>query len=292
MKKRFAISGVLALGTLLVGCSSPSQSAPHSLQSATAVHRTTSPSSHKPTTHKMVSRSSVTFNPVISRAMNILLVPPLPKTPLYAPTVVPIPSSPNRHDISAFAYKSKAGKDLIGYLVNLYWLPTKVPVNSPELLNRYPTSVYAGFGGSIFPHSTIVNQVRFQVAGNATLQGHGNAVDLGNDIMGRIYRFPAEQGGHPANVIEWQEGRWDIQVHHYNSQTPLVSLAKQMVAYLHTHFLPAPDNVGAINVSSEGPQYTYTKIAWNKGDNVYQVFDRINPLEALKIAVSMRLFTK
>ncbi len=285
MKVRVAMSGVLALNALLVGCSSP-------LQSTTAVHRTTSSNSHEPTAHKMASGSSVTFNPVISRAMNILLVPPHPLTPLYAPTIAPIPSSPNRRDISAFAYKSKVGKDVIGYSVNLYWLPTKVPVNNPELLNRYPTSVYAGFGGSVFPHSTIVNQVRSIVAGNATLQGHGNAVDLGNDIVGRIYRFPAEQGGHPENIIEWQEGRWNIQVLHYNAQTPLVFLARQMVAYLHTHFLPAPDNAGAIQVSSEGPQYTHTKIAWNKDDIVYQVFDRVNPLEALKIAVSMRLFVK
>ena len=119
---------------------------------------------------------------MIKRAMNILSVSPLPKTPLYAPTVTPIPYSPYQRNISAF--------------------------------------------------------------------------------------------------------------HHYNSQVPLVSLAREMVAYLHTAFLPAPDSRGAINVASEGPAYTYTKVAWTKGNNLYQVFNNVNAIDALKMAVSMRLYTK
>ena len=224
--------------------------------------------------------------------MNILSVSPLPKTPLYAPTVTPIPYSPYQRNISAFVNKSKMGKDAVGYTVNLYWLANNVPVNSPELLNRYPTSVYAGFSGMTYASSVMATDRVFLSTGKRNMPVQGNTINLGNGIMGKVFHIPAKNGSLEDAVIEWREGRWNMQVHHYNSQVPLVSLAREMVAYLHTAFLPAPDSRGAINVASEGPAYTYTKVAWTKGNNLYQVFNNVNAIDALKMAVSMRLYTK
>ena len=68
-------------------------------------------------------------------------------------------------------------------------------------------------------------------------------------------------------------------------------VVKDMVAYLHTHMLPAPENKGIIIIqqpsSSHMPlKVTQNTIAWQVGNKVYQLQYTGDPIHALQIVVN------
>lgn len=110
----------------------------------------------------------------------------------------------------------------------------------------------------------------------------GPNVSLGNGIS-------AEQAGSTGSLsLKWTEGRWTVLT---RLLTPTaMQTAQQMVSYLHTHMLPAPQEQGIITViqstSSSGSTTTKTTVAWQVGSKFYQIQQTGNPINALQAAVN------
>jgi hypothetical protein len=111
----------------------------------------------------------------------------------------------------------------------------------------------------------------------------GPNLNLGNGISAQ------EAGSLGSLYLTWTEDYWTILI--YEASNDAISQAKQMVAYLHTHMLPAPQNKGVIAVAqssnpSTGIKQTNTTIAWQVGTKVYEVQQTGNPINSLQAAVN------
>ncbi|WP_421383858.1 hypothetical protein ACOJQI_04555 [Bacillus salacetis] len=110
--------------------------------------------------------------------------------------------------------------------------------------------------------------------------------NLGHDIHG----FVEGAAGH--QYISWNEGRWLIQIDFpSDSQYALepyedgIKLSKDIVEYLETHYLPAPEERGLIKIRSfkDSPQ---TLIQWQKEKSIYKIqAENGKPFEAIQKAV-------
>ncbi len=111
-------------------------------------------------------------------------------------------------------------------------------------------------------------------------------IDLGFGIEG------SRDAGAGHQYISWNEGRWFIGLD-YPTDTQYVTekypnntaLAKQMVSYLESHYLPAPQDKGVIKVRGfkDSPQ---VKIQWQVDKVVYEInSDKNNPIEAIQKAI-------
>ncbi len=113
-----------------------------------------------------------------------------------------------------------------------------------------------------------------------------SAVDLGHRI-----KAVQEYGlGHAE--LYWNEGRWSITVDspsdpaYRTKQYPdNKKLAEQIVAYLDKAMLPAPRNVGVIEVG-DWSNNMVTTVSWQRDAVVYRVTSS-DPMTALKTAVAM-----
>lgn len=121
----------------------------------------------------------------------------------------------------------------------------------------------------------------------ANLQGgdiSGAPVDLGHGITG------LESAGMGHARYEWREGNWTIEIRYYTRNTGVKQVAEDMVSYLHTHMLPAPNNHGVIVVNSTDANTTSfdpkTIIAWQEGTKVNQMQQTGNPIQALEVVVN------
>ena len=120
----------------------------------------------------------------------------------------------------------------------------------------------------------------------ASIQGgalSGAPVDLGYGITAM------ESAGMGHARYEWQEGNWAIEVRYYTMNTGVKQVAENIVAYLHTHMLPAPNNHGVIIVNSTDTSTTFhpqTTIAWQEGTKVNELQQSGNPIQALETVVN------
>lgn len=111
-------------------------------------------------------------------------------------------------------------------------------------------------------------------------------LDLGHEIMA------SRDGAAGHQYIIWNEGKWLIELNFPTDPEYAIkeyesaeALAKEIVAYLEEHFLPAPDERGKIQIDGwrEHPE---TIIQWQKGNKVYEIQQNTsNPIEVLKLAV-------
>lgn len=112
----------------------------------------------------------------------------------------------------------------------------------------------------------------------------GPAINLGSGISAEF------AGGAGQYSYKWNEGRWTILTQFWGSNATGTQVAKEMVAYLHTHMLPAPQNKGVIIVSqpssSTTPKVSHTTIAWQVGSKVYELQQTGDPINALATVVS------
>ncbi|MHB1684566.1 MAG: hypothetical protein ACYCYO_17360 [Bacilli bacterium] len=208
------------------------------------------------------------FPTVIRQAMDPLTKSP--PVPLLAPTVLAVPNQ------TAFiSARTVADRDHYG--IGIYALPSPVPVNSAKLNNLYQ-SEYASFGGMGFESPIWAQR---SVRAPLPLVGVQRAINLGNGIQGVVYQSKG------STVIVWREGRWTIELGDYFTPAPNVNLARQMVAYLHTHFLPVPDAKGVI-MARLHPGGNSSFVEWTHGKTEYDVASYQSPLLALEMAVSMR----
>lgn len=119
----------------------------------------------------------------------------------------------------------------------------------------------------------------------ASIQGgklSGLPVNLGNGITAK------ESAGMGHARYEWQEGNWAIEVRYYTANKGVKQVAENMVSYLHTHMLPAPNSHGVIIVNSTDTSATFrpkTTIAWQEGTKVNELQQTGDPVQALQTVV-------
>ena len=112
-------------------------------------------------------------------------------------------------------------------------------------------------------------------------------LDLGHNIKA------VEDAGAGHQQLKWNEGRWYIDVDSptdpafQNKEYPdREQLAKNVVAYLDGHMLPAPQKIGVIRIDIWNQNYGAT-VTWQENQTVYQVSSK-DPMTALKVAVAMK----
>lgn len=111
----------------------------------------------------------------------------------------------------------------------------------------------------------------------------GTPINLGHGITAEV----SGAMGHAR--YEWQEGNWTIEIRFLTMSTGVKQAAENMVSYLHTHMLPAPNNHGVIIVNNTDTNKTFnptTTIAWQEGNKVNELQQTGNPVQALQAVVN------
>ncbi|UOQ43325.1 hypothetical protein MUN89_15550 [Halobacillus salinarum] len=111
-------------------------------------------------------------------------------------------------------------------------------------------------------------------------------IDLGHDIKG------SSDAGAGHQYISWNEGNWLIELDYPTDpkyapkkNADNKELAKKIVEYLDTHYLPAPKDKGVIKIRGfkDSPQ---TLIRWQVDNVIYEIkSSENNPMETIKEAV-------
>lgn len=108
----------------------------------------------------------------------------------------------------------------------------------------------------------------------------GQPVSLGYRITGYTSAGAGTAG------ISWNEGRWTLMALSPTSDLDKGKvLAKKIVAYLDTYLLPAPNRYGMIQVYTDNRQHL---VMWQDGRTVYQLTDVTDPMNLVRIAVSVK----
>lgn len=105
------------------------------------------------------------------------------------------------------------------------------------------------------------------------------------------YGVTAKQDGALDHAgLQWQEGNWTVETLWFGGNQGGEHLAKTVVAYLHTHMLPAPKSHGIIIVQSTNlnskPIKPSTILAWQEGSKVYQLQQPGDPMTALQAVIN------
>ncbi|WDL98881.1 hypothetical protein [Alicyclobacillus sp. ALC3] len=111
----------------------------------------------------------------------------------------------------------------------------------------------------------------------------GPPVDLGSGIKADF------SGGAGTYSYKWHEGNWTILFKGWGDSSLGSQVAKSVVAYLHTHMLPAPETKGVITIvqpsSSNNPEVSQNTVAWQVANHVYTLKENGDPLKALETVV-------
>ncbi len=109
----------------------------------------------------------------------------------------------------------------------------------------------------------------------------GPLVDLGTGIKA------AFNGGAGQYKYQWHEGNWTLDMLGFGNNAAGTQVAKNVVAYLHTHMLPAPRNKGIILMTSSASGTTWrTQVAWQEGSSVWQTTASGDPVTVLQKVVN------
>ncbi|NMP23468.1 hypothetical protein [Sulfobacillus harzensis] len=191
-----------------------------------------------------------------------------------APMVVPLPSD---------------GSEVMRYK------PSMSGPSSGGLIARYQVTI-TSTPGAVSGFAMASYQTTKEAAAAVAADGLGlsfptssTSVAIGSDIVAHAGRIGSE------DVLAWQEGQWKVVVGEANN-LPMTD-AEIMAAYLHTHFLPAPQPVGTgrgtIQVMVENHGIN-ADVVWQENRSLYQV--RTYPaaqdgvLAALSMAVNMQKY--
>ncbi|WP_054969757.1 hypothetical protein [Alicyclobacillus ferrooxydans] len=157
---------------------------------------------------------------------------------------------------------------------------SNVPNTSNNISPTTPSGVAIHSYASVSQATAAIDAIQ---QGFGQFYPSGPNVNLGNGIS-------AQQAGATGTLsLKWTEGHWTI-LTNLSSQTA-IQTAQQMVSYLHTHMLPAPQGKGVITVtqsynSSSPTIHTNTTVAWQVGTKVYEIQQIGNPINALQAAVN------
>ncbi|MGM9904049.1 MAG: hypothetical protein ACI32O_09010 [Enterococcus sp.] len=162
-----------------------------------------------------------------------------------------------------------------GFSVQYYQGEKALPLNDPSLNQETPIASYLYRDGFASSQETINTIQPF------TIDTGGRKIDLGHSIVG------FQQGAAGSSYLEWQEGNWRfrLRVSNIEGQDP-VPQAKEIVNYLESALLPAPEQVGVVMIDSTDASNQHTQVSWQEPTTVYTITNQ-EPLNALKMAVSM-----
>ena len=165
-------------------------------------------------------------------------------------------------------------------------LSAQVSFDSEPTLHQYVVNLYDGkstsaasqigwFGGRAFRNHTEASQFVGQLGGVPKVQGEtSRPIYLGHGITGRAYNV--------MGMVAWHEGNWQLNVQ-AGSEAQDARLARQVVAYLHTHLLP--ESHGFMTIKNT-PAAQFTNLEWVWGPDVYSAYSDISAKQALTMAVS------
>ncbi|MDB5085302.1 MAG: hypothetical protein JWN30_2188 [Bacilli bacterium] len=304
MKKSIPLYALSALiGLVMVGCSQKAAPAPNQPNQLPAGQQNQSSNSSSmsannpgaqtgtnvPQGNLPASQGTSDLRQLIHDAMTSFSQNP--PVSLLAPSVIPTPSS---------------GSSVI---TQRNW-STASPMPSYNVQFFQDGTPLGGFSGNGYASANDAQQSILTTAGYVdatdtskygpqTGQLESGTVDLGKGITGNYYKFtsnnPTAKTTSKFAMILWQEGNWKLEVSVNESLELPVNEAKQVVAYLDTHSLPAPaakgEGVVVLQVSSFTPHDIQTFVNWQVGNVIYQTrcnTPSVNSIEtALDMAVSM-----
>lgn len=179
-----------------------------------------------------------------------------------------IPNAPGRlWDVSLTFEKASA----------IYWIrgPLVRTLSQASTLSLFREHTYPSFAeasGAV----TIGKEVR------AYGTDISPTVNLGSGITARVI------GDAGSYKYQWQEGRWTIVAHVLASDDTVDKMLKEVVSYLHTHMLPAPNKKGTIIISlvSSATPELQTTITWEEGIKVYKLQETGDPIKTLAAVVN------
>ena len=196
------------------------------------------------------------------------------KVPLMLPTSIPVEKG--------YLTATKIAQTT-NYKVNLYETNQPAEINSAAASKGTPIATVEG--------------TEYKAAASAKENINGYLqVDLSNlpdppvDLGHKIKAM--EDAGLGHQWLKWNEGRWYIKVDSptdpafRNKDYPDGNqLAKNVVAYLDGHMLPAPQKIGVIQIIIWN-QNDGTTVQWQDNQTVYKISSE-DPMTALKVAVAM-----
>ena len=205
------------------------------------------------------------------------------KVPVMLPTSVPV----GKGYLTAAAASQTAS-----YKVSFYQTDRPVKVNSQDAAKGALIATVEGTGyKDAASAQESINNYR-----QVDLSRQDDFLDLGHNIKAMA------EGSAGSQELRWNEGRWYLNV---DSPTDPAfknkdypdgdQLAKNVVAYLDQHMLPAPQKIGVIEIVIWNPnddggtpvRYYGTTVTWQENQTVYQVSAQ-DPMTALKVAVAMK----
>lgn len=169
------------------------------------------------------------------------------------------------------------------YQVTFYQTNEVVPVNDPSLTPDGNAPVVAVFKAhnktaadneqELFPPMSVDEEIPAEMA-----------IDLGHGIKGMA------EGAAGHKYLSWKEGNWILQIRSVSEdQMDDQAIARQMVDYLETHYLPAPHDDGRIKVHyRQGGNEVENDIYWEDGERIYELKTKKVPLEALEMTISTK----
>lgn len=165
------------------------------------------------------------------------------------------------------------------YTIVFYETKKKTPINDTSLkknslekliLAKYSVVKY----NSLEKANEVIGFEDFSKAG-------GQKMNLGHNILGY------QDAGAGALWTSWNEGRWALATHTRTTKPELgLALAKQAVDFLEKNTLPIPKPNGSIRL--DAIKSTENNVKWQNNNIVYSIEKVKNPLDALKIATSMK----
>ena len=205
------------------------------------------------------------------------------KVPLMLPTGLPVEKG--------CYLAAKTVSQAQNYKVNLY------EVKQPEAVNSKAVSkgtLLATVEGTEYQDASVA-QDNIPMYRRVDFSGvpSNYQMDLGHNIKAE------ESAGLGHQWLYWNEGRWFLRLDSpidpafkNNKYPDRDQLAKDVVAYLDNYMLPAPQQIGVINimdwVGNQKQIDNTTAIQFQKGQTVYQITST-DPMVALKVSVAMEI---
>lgn len=277
------------LGALLLGgCTAAPPVRKEMGRNTTAVSHHVRPS---PSAEEKVGSSSLKATVHEAMGVGSSLPPPLPEAlgwirsrtllVLSAPSAIPT-------GLSATATASSDS-----YSVTLYHCPTVLALNDPDIGTGSCGALenYVGdFGSTRYATSSAAQAALLKTTSGAPdLYCPSRPISkerpLGEGIMASVL---SPEPAASACMVEWREGEWKIEIVGDLTSGHWEGPAEQVVAYLHTHFLPPAPGIMTVDLAGDGE---HTTLAWVKGDSLYYVGNYHEAIEAAAMAVTDRVIT-
>lgn len=108
--------------------------------------------------------------------------------------------------------------------------------------------------------------------------------DLGYGITGY------GEGAAGSQYFSWEEGNWLLSLSSATEdEIDHPAVAREIVEYLESHTLPAPEELGMVDIHyNRGSEDVTVDIRWQNGSMVYKLRTGRSPLEAMQMATSMK----